>query len=65
MDLRELEETIRAEAATVARKEQVWTNADISRRLLEIADQLAAIRLEHAGGINASMGKRSGLKAET
>lgn len=65
MDLRELEETIRAEAATVARNEQDWTNADISRRLLEIADQLAAIRLEHAGGINASMGKRSGLKAET
>ncbi|MBK5225843.1 MAG: hypothetical protein JJD96_04615 [Thermoleophilia bacterium] len=65
MDLRELEETIRTEAATVARKEQDWTNADISRRLLEIADQLAAIRLEHAGGINASMGKRSGLKAET
>lgn len=65
MDLRELEETIRAEAATVARKEQDWTNADISRRLLEIADQLAAIRLEHASGINASMGKRSGLKAET
>jgi len=60
MDYRELEEAIRVDAAKTATEDREWTAVDVSRRLQQIADQLAGIRLEHQGGIDASMGKRSG-----
>jgi len=60
MDYRELEEALRADAAKIAGEKSKWKAADVSKRLEQIADELAAIRLEHQGGIDASMGKRSG-----
>ncbi|MHB9112916.1 MAG: hypothetical protein ACYC4D_09895 [Thermoleophilia bacterium] len=64
MDLRELEEAIRADAAKTAKEDRDWNAGEVSRRLQQIADDLARIRREHQGGIDASMGKRSGLKVE-
>ncbi|MDO8735888.1 MAG: hypothetical protein Q7K29_02240 [Thermoleophilia bacterium] len=64
MDYQELEEAIRADAAKTAKEDRKWTAVDVSRRLEQIADEMAKIRLEHQGGIDASMGKRSGIKVE-
>ncbi|MHB1325396.1 MAG: hypothetical protein ACYDGS_02575 [Thermoleophilia bacterium] len=64
MDLREIEERVRAEAASVAKAGRDRTATEVSRNLQHIADQLAFIRNEHEGGIDASMGKRSGWKVE-
>lgn len=64
MELREIEENIRAEAASLASGNRELTDEEISERLLRIADQIAFIRNEHGGGIDASMGKRSGLKVD-
>lgn len=64
MDLREIEERIRAEAASVNKEGHDLTAAEVSQSLQRIADQLAFIRNEHKGGIDASMGKRSGWKVE-
>lgn len=61
MEYRELEETIRSDAAKTAKEDRVWTAAEVSCRLQEIADELTMIRRGHQGGIDASMGKRSGL----
>lgn len=64
MDLREVEAAIRVEAASVAKEGRDRTATEVSRSLQHIADQLAFIRNEHEGGIDASMGKRSGWKVE-
>lgn len=64
MDYRQLEEAIRADAAKTAADEREWTAAAVSRCLQQIADELARIRHEQQGGIDASMGKRSGFKIE-
>lgn len=64
MDYRELEEAIRADAAKTITEDREWTAAEVARRLQQIADELARIRLEQQGGIDASMGKRSGFKVE-
>lgn len=52
---------LRDEAEAVAASDRDWPAADVADKLLEIADELALIRKQHAGGIDASMGKRSGL----
>lgn len=64
MDLKDLEDAIRADAAKTAKENRDWNAAEVSRRLQQIADDMARIRREHQGGIDASMGKRSGLKVE-
>lgn len=64
MEYRELEDVIRADAAKTAREDRTWTAAEVSSRLQKIADEMARIRLGQQGGIDASMGKRSGLKVE-
>ncbi len=64
MDYKELEDSLRAEAAIVAGEKRTWRADEVSLRITQIAEQLARIRREHAGGIDASMGKRSGWKVE-
>lgn len=64
MDLKDLEDAIRADAAKTAQENRMWNAEEISHRLQKIADELARIRREHQGGIDASMGKRSGLKVD-
>ena len=64
MDYMELEQALKAEASEIAREDRQWKAADVSRRLSQIADELARIRREHPAGIDASMGKRSGWKVE-
>ena len=64
MDYRELEEAIRADAAKTAKEDRTWTSSEVAGRLQKLADEMARIRLEHQGGIDASMGKRSGIKVE-
>lgn len=61
IDYHQLEIDIREEATAVAAAGQDWDAAGVSRRLMAIADQMATIRKQHAGGVDASMGKRSGL----
>ncbi len=60
MEYRELEDAIRSEARSLAGDDREWTSKQVSERLEKIADQLEAIRREGQGGIDASMGKRSG-----
>ena len=64
MELRKLEDTIRADARKIVAEGREWPAVDVSSLLQQIADQLAVIRREQKGGIDASMGKRSGLKVE-
>ncbi|MBI5871142.1 MAG: hypothetical protein HZB44_09390 [Actinobacteria bacterium] len=64
MEYKELEETIRADAAKIAGEDRAWTALEVSSQLQSIADRLARIGREKQGGIDASMGKRSGLKVE-
>jgi len=67
MNHKELEDAIRSDAAKIADENRAWRSADVSSRLIEIADDLARITREQQGGIDASMGKRSGnsgLKVE-
>jgi hypothetical protein len=64
LDLKELEDSIRTDAANIARENGDWNAESVSRRLQQIADDLARMRRDHEGGIDASMGKRSGLKVE-
>lgn len=64
MELRDIEEAIRVEAASVDKEGRDRTASEVSQSLRRIADQLAFIRNEHEGGIDASMGKRSGWKVE-
>lgn len=61
MEYRKLEETIRADAAKTATENRTWSAVEVSQLLQQIADELTRIRREHHSGIDASMGKRSGL----
>lgn len=61
LDYHQLEMDLRNEATVVAAAGQNWNATEVSQRLMAIADQMAAIRRQHAGGVDASMGKRSGL----
>lgn len=60
IEFQELEESLRAEADNVAASGESWSAERASDRLREIADLLTRIRNQHQGGIDASMGKRSG-----
>lgn len=60
MEYKELEDTIRDEAAKISEEKNNWTAAEVSHKLEQIADLLAAINRGRQGGIDASMGKRSG-----
>lgn len=64
VEYKDLEEALRTEAKAVAGEKRSWTAEDVAARLEKLADQLAAIRHGHQGGIDASMGKRSGWKVE-
>ncbi|MCL6106464.1 MAG: hypothetical protein M1309_03825 [Actinobacteria bacterium] len=63
-DYRELELALRKEAAEAKAAGEAWPADEVSRRLAEVADALAAIRRRPETGINASMGKRSGSAQE-
>lgn len=60
-EFQELEEALREEAKAIAEAGDDWRAEQVARRLMEIADQLTRMRHRHQGGIDASMGKRSGL----
>ena len=60
MEYRELESALRQEAEKVEAAGQSWPAERVAEKLTEIADQLTRIRNQHQGGVNASMGKRSG-----
>jgi hypothetical protein len=64
MQYEQLERALRKEAATISQKGAAWSAAEVSRKLEQIADQLAGIRHQHQTGIDASMGKRSGGKID-
>lgn len=59
-----LENALRQEAAAVSGESRTWTASEVSLRLTEIADVLRSIGDKNQGGINASMGKRSGWKVD-
>jgi hypothetical protein len=60
MDYRDLEQSLRSEAAAVESAAEGWTAERVASRLREIADAINHLRREPAGGVDASMGKRSG-----
>ena len=60
----DLENTLRTEAEAVSDEGRDWTASEVSRRLTEIADVLKNLGHTNQGGINASMGKRSGWNAD-
>lgn len=64
MEYRDLEISLRQEAEEVAGASESWPAERVSQRLVEIADLLERIRHQHQGGINATMGKRSGRSLE-
>ena len=63
-DYRDLELALRKEAGEAKKSGEAWPADKVARRLAEVADALAAIRLRRETGINASMGKRSGSARE-
>ncbi|RJQ47086.1 MAG: hypothetical protein C4534_01815 [Gaiellales bacterium] len=64
LEYAELEKRLTAEAAAVEAAGESWNAAEVAARLRDLAEQLAAIRRQHSGGIDASMGKRSGIHLE-
>lgn len=64
LEYQDLERQLRADADALEEGGADQAAADVASRLREIADRLALIRKQHAGGIDASMGKRSGLHLE-
>lgn len=64
MEYKDVEIALRSEAEAVAEKGDEWPAERVARRLEEIADLLTRIRRQHQGGVNASMGKRSGRTIE-
>lgn len=64
MEYQDLEISLRQEAEEIAADAQEWPAESVARRLTEIADLLERIRRQHQGGINATMGKRSGRSLE-
>ncbi|MHB9052460.1 MAG: hypothetical protein ACYC5F_00500 [Thermoleophilia bacterium] len=64
MEYKQLEDAIRAEAATISREGRDWTASEVAQRLLRLAEDIAMIQQQRSGGIDASMGKRSGGKLE-
>ena len=64
LDYRELETIIIEEAEAVAAAGKDWSAAEVAARFREIAEQLAMIRKQHATGVDASMGKRSGIQLD-
>ncbi|MFA5801391.1 MAG: hypothetical protein WC911_02835 [Thermoleophilia bacterium] len=60
----DLENALRQEAMSVSGEDRTWTSLEVSQKLAEIADVLKSIGSTGQGGINASMGKRSGWKVD-
>lgn len=64
MDYRDLEQSLLGEADAVESRGEGWSAKQVAGRLREIAEAINQLRREQAGGVDASMGKRSGRTIE-